>query len=56
MSKCFDEGWMLVLGSGVLEDNLADLLSAHDRDVARIVEAQQAQENKQKQALEVSYC
>ena len=38
---------------GLLQDDISALLNSHDKDVARIVEAQQKQQTKQKQDLKV---
>lgn len=41
-----------LIKKGVLEENLAELLDTHDKDVARLLEAQQAQQTKQRLVLE----
>ena len=38
-----------------MEDDYNQLLASHDQDIARILENQQAQQNKQKIALEVEF-
>jgi succinate dehydrogenase flavin-adding protein (antitoxin of CptAB toxin-antitoxin module) len=38
-----------------MEEDYNQLLASHDQDVAKILENQQAQQNKQKIALEVDY-
>ena len=38
-----------------MQEDYNKLLESHDQDVARILENQQSQQNKQKIALEVNY-
>ncbi len=40
---------------GAMQDDYNQVLESHDQDVVRILENQQAQQNKQRIALEVEY-
>ena len=53
MSRDLFENGILVFSLGVLQDDLTELLDSHDETVARIVETQQRQQEKQKQVLQV---